>query len=252
MMNNQLGRRLAAGEPAIGVSNSFASPGIIELMCPGFDFVWIDAQHGEHTYRSVSDACRAADLVGCASLVRVESHDAGLICRYADLAPQALMVPMVDTPQQAEAIVQAISLRPRGTRSFGGLRAAVRLGSDYVNQLPLTVVQIETTQAVAAAAEIAAVDGVDALFFGGDDVRMSHGIPLSETYDNPTLHDALAATAAASAAGKLAGCIAGSDREVERAVGLGYRLIAVGGDVGGIHAAAEQGRALRAVAEAAR
>ena len=99
MLNN--GRQLASGATAIGVSNSFASPGIIEFLCPGFDFVWIDAQHGEHAYPSVAEACRAADLVGCSSLVRVESHDSGLLCRHADLAPQALMMPMVDTPQHS-------------------------------------------------------------------------------------------------------------------------------------------------------
>ena len=63
MMNNQLGRPLAAGEPAIGVSNSFASPGIIELLCPGFDFVWIDAQHGDEAQTELGDEVERVDGV---------------------------------------------------------------------------------------------------------------------------------------------------------------------------------------------
>ena len=104
MLNNQLGKQLASGKIAIGISSSFAAPGIIELMCPGFDFCWIDAQHGLYSYDSVAHACRAAAVVGVPALVRTESHDSGLICKYADLAPQALMIPMVNTPEEAEHI----------------------------------------------------------------------------------------------------------------------------------------------------
>ena len=95
MSVNTLIEKLQAGKVVLGLGNMYPAAGIIECMCKGWDFVWIDAQHGAIDYRAALNACRAADGQGVDTLLRVPGHEPGLLGKFADLGPSAIMVPMV-------------------------------------------------------------------------------------------------------------------------------------------------------------
>ncbi len=231
---NPLREKLKAGQVALGLNNMYPASGIVEGMCKGWDFVWVDGQHGQHSYESVLHAVQAAQGRGIAALVRVPGHEHGFLGPYADLGPDAVMVPMVDTPEQARRIVAGLRFPPEGERSYGGRRVIDLDGRDYFREARLLVVaQIETQRAVEAAGEIAAVPGVDALFFGPDDMKVRLGIEIdTPPARHAELRRAMERTAqAAQAAGKHAGCVVGDAVGLRMAVEMGYRLIAAGSDI---------------------
>jgi 4-hydroxy-2-oxoheptanedioate aldolase len=240
MRPNPLFDHLRAGKVALGLCNMYPASGIIEGMCPGWDFVWIDGQHGEMDYAACLHAVQAARGAGVETLIRVPGHDHRDLGTLADLGPSALMVPMVDSPEQAELIVQGTRFPPRGNRSYGARRAIDLDGREYYQRELMVVAQIETLEAVDAAAEIAAVDGIDALFFGPDDMKLRMGIPVNTPVtDHPRLREALAQTAAAAAAaGIFAGTVAPSAAAAEMVTELGYRILVGGGDIAFLRALA--------------
>ena len=234
MTPNQLLEKLRRGEVALGVGNMYPACGIIEGMCKGWDFVWIDGQHGEMDYSAVLHATQTAAAAGVESLVRVPGHEAAFLSMYADLGPAAIMAPMVNTTEEARRIVQALRFPPLGSRSFGGRRVIDVYGGDYYQARELlVVVQIETLRGVESAEDIAKTEGVDCLFFGPDDMKVQMGIPVkTPVTDNEQVRDAMAHTAqAARAAGKFAGCVVGNAKGIRMATEMGYQLIAGGGDI---------------------
>jgi len=226
--------RLQAGDIILGLSNSYPAPGIIELMCPGWDMVWIDGQHGQFEYNSLLAAVRAAERVGVSSLVRVPTHDPILLGTYADMDADALMLPLVETREQAQSIARALRFAPVGNRSYGGRRVIDLHGREYYKEYkPLIFAQIETLESVENAADIAAVEGIDLLFYGPDDMKTRLGIPIeTAALDNPKLRDGLRRTAeVARAAGKIAGTTGGSPQTLPILREMGYQVIMCGGDV---------------------
>jgi 4-hydroxy-2-oxoheptanedioate aldolase len=220
--------------PLIGVNSMYASAGILERIGPHWDWCWIDGQHGEWSAHDIVTAVRACDLSGIFSLVRVPGHDQGTIGRVLDTGCHAVMVPMVENAREAEQIVQAARFAPHGRRSYGGRRPIDLYDRSYAHAdrpQPLVVCQIETAGGLERVDEIAAVAGVDALFFGPDDVALGRGMKM----DQPRATDCFDAEmqAVANAAlrhGKIAG---GSFPVVEvlrKAVAMGFRLVAGGAD----------------------
>jgi len=230
---NRLLERLRRGEVCLGVANTYPAPGIIEIMGRGWDFVWIDGQHGQFSYDAALNAVRAAAGIGVDSLLRVPGHEHSTLCLYADMGPMAIMVPMVNTAAEAEDVVRGLRFPPRGVRSFGGRRVADLYGRGYATESELLIVaQIETAEAAANADAIAAVDGVDCLFFGPDDMKMSLGLPMETPITGDArLQRAMEQTArAAQAHGRALGCVCPNAESARLAMGLGYRLLAGGGD----------------------
>lgn len=234
MSANRLRERLRAAQVAIGLVNTYPASGIIEGMCRGWDFVWIDGQHGEMSYEAVLHAVQAAAATGVDALVRVPGHEPGMLGQYADLAPAAIMVPMVNNEQEAEAVVRALRFPPRGTRSYGGRRLIDVGGRNaYLERELMVLAQIETMEAVEGAAEIARTDGVDGLFFGPDDLKCRMQLPIDTAVtDDERLLAALRRTvSAATDAGKFCGTVAADPKVVRACLDDGCRLLAVGGDV---------------------
>ena len=231
-----LNQKLKEGKVLLGVNIMYPAPGIVERIGPDWDFLWIDGQHGEHDYRSLLECVRASDLVGTESLLRVCGHDAGNIGRGLDMAASGLMIPQVDTREQAERIVQAVRMKPLGYRSFGGRRPIDMYGRSYAqssNADIALVVQIESKLAIQNAEEIFSVKGVDGFFFGPDDVAMEEGLPM----DEPRPQDIFAETlekliVTAKKCGIFGGGVFPTPESAARAVKMGYQLLAVGGDVG--------------------
>ena len=236
-MNASLIDKLKAGRVAIGVGLQFPVAGIIECVGDGWDWIWIDSQHGQHDYRSILECVRVADSCGIASVVRVSGHDAGGIGRVMDMRPTGIIVPMVNNAQEARVVVDASRFPPLGKRSYGG-RRVIDLGSrEYyatANEDTLLVAQIETKEAVDNAEEIAAVDGVDVLFVGPDDMKVRMGIPINTPItESDELAKALQQViCSAKNSGKAGGCVAATPASIKMTSSLGYTLIVGGADVG--------------------
>ncbi len=251
MRSNVLFEKLRAGQIALGLANMYPAAGIVEGMCRGWDFVWIDGQHGQFGYDSMLHAQRAAEAIGVDTLLRVPTHDHGLLGLFADLSPSAVMVPMVNTPEQAANVVNALRFPPLGMRSYGGRRVIDLDGREfYLERDLLVVAQIETLEAVEHVDAIAATDGIDALFFGPDDMKVQMQIPVNTPIvENDALLEALHRTAdSARKVGKFAGTVTPAPDALAKAKEMGYQLLVGGGDIAFLRvAAAERLSQLRSV-----
>ncbi len=235
MAANRLLSRLKDGHTLLGLCQMYPAAGIVEGMCPGWDFVWIDGQHGELTYTSIMNSIRAAELLDIDTIVRVPGHDPATLGQYADLAPSAIMVPVVNTPQEAQSVVQALRLPPHGNRSFGGRRVIDLYGMNFYQQHTVAVLaQIETVESLKHVKGIAQTDGVDVLLFGGDDMKISMGLPVdAPSLEMPRILEAMEQMAdAARAAGKFAACVAADPKLAQKSVEMGYQLLVGGSDIG--------------------
>ena len=214
--------------PQLGLGIFYPASGIIERLGPDWDWIWIDGQHGELAYADVLAAVRASNLVKKPCVVRVPGHEAGLIGKALDTATDAVMVPMVENAKQAKAIVEAAKFPPLGCRSYGARRLIDLHGRAYAHSdrpHPLLVCQIETEPGLKNAASIAAVEGVDALFFGPDDMSLRFGLPMDQPRPKGYLDQALKTVAdAAKANGKICGGVFGTPESLSAAVELGYML----------------------------
>jgi 2-keto-3-deoxy-L-rhamnonate aldolase RhmA len=174
-------RAASAAEPLVGTWTAIPSPAVAELSASvGYDFVAIDAEHSSMSYETMEGMLRAIDAApgGSESLVRVADGGPTTLKRTLDRDPDAILVPMVETVDEAEAIVDASRYPPAGSRGLGVGRASGygHTLADHVETVDDSLarhVQLESPRAVDNAAEIAAVDGVDGVFVGPVDLSMS-------------------------------------------------------------------------------
>lgn len=229
----QLKERLARGERLLGGGLYSGSPEIVEYACRGLDWLWLDAQHSHADWQGLIHVVRAAHWIGVPVLVRTWTHDGGTIERLLDTGAEGLIAPMVETPEQARAIVQHCYYPPEGRRSFGAVRPE-RIEPDVAewNRRIVTVLQVETPEGVANAEAIARVPGVDALHVGGRDLAMHLGRPATELTMTEVVKEELAEVAAACRrAGKAAAVIAFTPEILAASLAQGYTLICAGMDV---------------------
>ncbi|MDN5919753.1 MAG: aldolase/citrate lyase family protein [Pseudonocardia sp.] len=154
----------------------------------GFDFVVVDTQHGLIGDDALLPILQALSATGTHALVRVPEHGEGPISRALDRGAAGVIVPLVDTAEQARAAVTACHYPPAGVRSYGPTRLGWQ-GRD-TNAPGLCVVMVETRAAVEALPEIVAVDGLDAVFVGPSDLALAHDMPLAAQNGDPD-YDAL-------------------------------------------------------------
>jgi 4-hydroxy-2-oxoheptanedioate aldolase len=162
------------------------------------------------------------------------------------------MIPMISTRADAEAAVRDARYLPLGDRSKGGMLAALSFGTDSTtyreraNDEILVMAQIETVEAIRNLEDIAAVDGIDCLFVGPNDLASTYGVDARRTWDdkNSEYFAAIAGVpAVARKHGKIPGVQAGDAAMANECIGLGFTLIGVGGDVNLLYAAARRLRA---------
>jgi len=228
-------RTALAQQPLLGLCVTYPAPGIIERIGADWDWIWIDGQHGELHGSDLLEAVRTCDVVGRPAVVRVPGSAYGAIGKALDTAAAGVMAPMVQDATQAGELVQAAKFPPLGIRSYGGRRPIDRFGRSYAQpehaRQPLLICQIESPNGLKNVEAIAAVDGVDVLFFGADDMALQAGLPLDQPRPAGYFDEALQRVAAAAAAeGKLAGGVFTTTEALQQAVELGYRLIAGSAD----------------------
>jgi 4-hydroxy-2-oxoheptanedioate aldolase len=142
----------------------------------GLDWVILDTQHGGMSESDLLPIIQALSSTGTPALVRVNWLDPALIMRAGDLGADGVVIPMVNTPEDAELAVRSIRYPPRGMRSFGPLRNYF-IGGETRETLCLCM--IETVEALANVEKIAAVPGVDGLLVGPADLALSMGLQFT-------------------------------------------------------------------------
>ncbi len=152
----------------------------------GFDFVCVDQQHGLVGDDALLPMLQALRATGTPSLVRVTANEPAAIGRALDRGADGVIIPLVDSPEEADAAVAACHHPPRGSRSYGPTRVHW-LGE---RPAPLCVVMVETTTSVAALPRILEVDDIDGIFIGPSDLALGAGLPL----DGGPEHDELVAS----------------------------------------------------------
>ncbi len=182
---NHTKRKLLAGERATGLGVSLLRGAAVPMIArtAGYDWLFIDREHGALTEDDAAQICLAALAHGITPVVRVCEGAIDEATRALDAGAQGIVIPHVDTPEQARAIAAALRFPPRGTRSWGGGTAvwglrppAMATAMEQADAELLLAVMIETTEAVANADAIAAVPGIDALLVGSSDLSISMGI----------------------------------------------------------------------------
>lgn len=182
-MKTGLKGKLKDRQLTIGSWINIGHPAIAEIMAgAGFDWLTIDMEHSAITLHQAQELIRVIDLCGCSPLVRVGENNPNVIKRVMDAGAHGVIVPMVNSRQEAEAAVAAVKYPPHGMRGVGLARAqgygvSFEEYKTWVEKESVVVVQIEHIRAVANMEEIMGVKGVDAFIIGPYDLSGSLGIP---------------------------------------------------------------------------
>jgi len=233
---NTFKQALQAGRPQIGLWLGLADAYASELLAgTGFDWLVIDAEHAPNDPRSVLAQLQAIAPYSVHPAVRPVSDDAALIKQYLDVGAQTLVVPMIETAEQAARVVAATRYPPHGIRGVGSVLARASRWSqidDYLHgceQQLCVLVQVESVTAMKNLPAIAAVEGVDGVFFGPADLAASMGL-LGRPAD-PRVQDAIAhGISTARSAGKPAGTLSVDPNLARKYLDLGALFVAVGVD----------------------
>lgn len=227
---------LRAGRPQIGLWIGLADANAAEaLAATGFDWLLFDGEHAPNDPRSVLDQLRAVAPYPSHPIVRAVQADVALVKQYLDIGAQTLLIPMIDTPEQAALMVRAMRYPPEGIRGMGAaLARASRWNQvdDYLNRANdemCLLVQAETVEAMGNLKAIAEVDGVDGVFFGPADLSASMGYRGQPGH--PAVQRAiLDGIATVRAAGKAAGILAVDRTLARQYLDAGALFVAVGVD----------------------
>jgi 2-dehydro-3-deoxyglucarate aldolase/4-hydroxy-2-oxoheptanedioate aldolase len=221
---------------ALGVWSMSGSPLVAEALgCAGYDFVVLDMEHAPNDVPRMLPLLQSVAGTPAASLVRLPWNDTVIVKQVLDIGANSIMFPYVQNAEEARRAVAATRYPPDGVRGVAGMSRATRFGgvSGYFAKAAdelCVVLQLETVEAVANLAEIAAVAGVDSIFIGPSDLSASMG--LVGQVDHPSVQEVLAKAAkACAAAGKPVGILASSAARASDYFGYGYDWVASGSDL---------------------
>jgi 4-hydroxy-2-oxoheptanedioate aldolase len=236
MYKNEFKRALAVGEKQIGIFLGLANGYSAELLAgAGFDWLMIDGEHGPNDIHSILAQLQAIAPYAVHPVVRTVDHDPARIKQLLDIGVQSLVVPMVESSAQAEALVRAMRYPPHGIRGVGTAlaRAAGWNGvEDYfaqADQEMCLIVQVESQAGLDALDDILQVEGVDAVFIGPSDLAGSLGY-LGKPGHPEVIAAVERAIARISAAGKASGVFSADTTIAASFMSAGACFLAVGVD----------------------
>lgn len=223
--------------PMLGAWSSVGHAAVSFILArSGVDWLVLDAEHGMFSPDAIRACLDAAQPTGIPTLVRVPANDVTAIKTILDLGPDGVVIPMVNTPEDAEAAVAACRYPPQGRRGFGAGRAA-GYGLDYAryaaiaNRSLAIILQIEHIEAVANVDAIAQVPGITGLFIGPTDLSASMDL-LGQT-DHPRVQQAISDVLKAGAKARVpVGSFCGSEAEAVDRIAHGARFVAWTNDLG--------------------
>ncbi|MGI9383844.1 MAG: HpcH/HpaI aldolase family protein [Methyloligellaceae bacterium] len=233
---NRFRERLLSGETLIGLWCSLGSPMVAEILSlADYDWILLDTEHSPNEPRDLLTQLQA--LQGCASepIVRPAWNDPVLIKRVMDVGVKSLIVPFVQTKEEAEAAVRASRYPPDGIRGIAAGTRASRYGTDEaywrtINGQVAVVVQVESQQTLDNLDAICEVPEVDCLFVGPNDLAASLGL-IRQIDARPVQEGIARVVETCRAKGKAAGILATSAEETRRYLDMGFTLVGAGADI---------------------
>ncbi|VTU26399.1 5-keto-4-deoxy-D-glucarate aldolase [Variovorax sp. SRS16] len=245
MRENRLRTLWKSGGAAVNgwlaIANSFSA----ETMAhQGWDTLTIDLQHGVIDYPAMVGMLQAISTTDTVPVVRVPWLEPGILMKTLDAGAYAVICPMVNTREDARKLVAWTHYAPRGTRSFGPVRALLYGGADYPQQANDTIVtfaMIETAQALENLDDILSVEGLDAIYVGPSDLSLALGCrPVFDDVD-PKAAEAIAHIAErAKAHGIVAGIHNGTPEGALARIAQGFQFVTVSSDARLMAAGAQQ------------
>jgi 2-keto-3-deoxy-L-rhamnonate aldolase RhmA len=234
--SNRLKQKLAAGQVCLGATISINSPVVAELWSRvGFDWLWFEMEHTSLTEESVNTMLAVTNGSEVSTIVRVPWNDKTMIKRLVDAGPDGILVPQINTREEAEYAVRAMKFPPLGERGAGVARAqayGLAMGEYYqsANEQVMTVMMIEHIQGVENIEDILKTPGVDAIMIGALDLSGSLGV-LGQT-DHPDVEGAIQKILAACRKAKIpCGMLALDPEQANRRIGEGFTFLIVAMDV---------------------
>lgn len=225
MHGNRAKEKLKSGDIAVALGGHSNTGDTIDFCGPlGFDAFWIEGEHGAPGWHQIGDLSRACDLWNMASIMRLHSAEAGVITRALDLGVSGIVIPHVNSREEAEHVAQSARFAPTGRRgSYGGRRGYG--DPDFfarANDEILTIVLIEEVEAVENLDDILSVDHIDVFFVAPGDLAQSMGY-VGER-DHPEVQAVIdGSLRRITAAGRVAGAL-GTETTLPRYIELGARF----------------------------
>lgn len=233
-------KRVLAREWLTGTFLNLGSPMTVEIAgLAGFDWVLIDHEHGPGGEDTLLHQLHAASATPTFPVVRIAQNETPRFKRALDMGAFGVMVPYVSTVAETKAAVLAMRYPPHGIRGVAKFNRGAGFGGDFEDYYAhsherlVTVIQIETIEAINNVDAIAAVDGADVLFVGPTDLSYNMGIP--DQLESPAFTEALKKVSdAAKRHGKAAGILVHNAALVPKMRDLGYTFMALGSDGGAV------------------
>ncbi|MCG2634307.1 MAG: HpcH/HpaI aldolase/citrate lyase family protein [Gammaproteobacteria bacterium] len=245
MPSNLFKQQLAAGELQLGAFLGLADAYSAEVMAStDFDWLLIDGEHGPNDVRTILAQLQVLAAYPVSAVVRPADHNTATIKQLLDIGAQSLMIPMVESAEQAEQLVQAMRYPPAGIRGVGaGMARAARWNGvpGYLNRANdnlCLVAQIESSAGLVEIEAIAAVDGVDGLFLGPADLAAEMGY-LGQPGHIEVRKAIEIALPKIRAAGKAAGIYCSAPEVAESYRTLGATFLLIGADTMLLRSAAD-------------
>ena len=245
MRPNRLREIWAQGGAAVNgwlaIPNSFSA----ETMAhQGWDSLTIDLQHGVVDYQAMVPMLQAVSTTNTVPVVRVPWLEPGILMKALDAGAYGVICPMVNTRADAEKLVAYTHYAPRGTRSFGPVRALLYGGADYPQHANDTIVafaMIETAQALDNLDDILATPGLDAVYIGPSDLSLALGCkPTIDDLDPKAAEAVQHILARAKAHGVVAGIHNGTPEAALQRIAMGFQFVTVSSDARLMAAGAQQ------------
>jgi 4-hydroxy-2-oxoheptanedioate aldolase len=234
---NDFKHAIAAGKLQVGLWCSLCSNVTTEIVAhSGFDWLLLDTEHSPNEVPDILAQLQAAQAGTASCIVRPAWNDIVLIKRYLDIGAQTLLIPFVQNAEEARRAVEATRYPPKGIRGITGSGRASRYGrvKDYLKNAESEIcvlVQVETRSALEQIEDIAAIEGVDGVFIGPNDLSASYG--HIGNWGHQDVQAALAdAVKRLKQVGKPAGILTPNEEEAKRFIDWGYTFVAVGSDLG--------------------
>ncbi|HEX6482353.1 MAG TPA: aldolase/citrate lyase family protein [Ktedonobacteraceae bacterium] len=241
MRTNQVKEKLKRGEPCLGAWLSLPSALTARIMARlGFEWLVVDMEHTAHNPVLMADmVATIADAGTCAPFVRIPSHSVEWFKWALDAGAWGIIVPMVNTREEAERVVEYAKYPPRGTRSIGGAFGPYGFGiTDWpeyarmANDEIIVTVQIESAQAMQNLDDILSLPGIDVAFVGPNDLHAQLGLTPSTEGTEPEFVDALERVRAAALKYHIAlGIFSGDGEAASERVRQGFQMISVTTDI---------------------
>lgn len=241
---NVLKKILKEGKSCIGTWSVLPSSAASNVMgAAGLDFVIIDMEHGPASFETAEDMVRALEGEGCAPLIRVPSNDAATILRALEVGAHGVVVPQIETPQQAKNVITAAKYTPVGkrgmsvyTRACGYYAVGQKGRTEKENQETIIVLLVEGVEGIRNIEAIADVGNIDVIYIGTYDLSQSLGIP--DQVDSPKVIKAVeACVKKVRDKGISVGVLAQNERDIARWLKIGVQFIPYMVDCGIFHQA---------------